>query len=111
MGRGTLGAINRLSILLLGLVDVLLIAIASKVPWLVLVIMILMFVGGATLFVYSLIVMEKYREVFDYEPTVLWGRPSTGKAARSTLMAINGVGLWSLLAGGILLLPLFRIFH
>ncbi len=110
MNRGTLGAINLLSILVFGVVDVLLALMAGEAPLLVLAIMVLMLLGGATVFGYSLIAMEKYREVFDYEPTIMWGRPSTGKAARSTLRAINAMGLWSFLAGGILLLPLLRIF-
>ncbi len=110
MGWGTIKSLNRLSILLFGLVDLLLIAIADKVPLLVLTSMILMTVGGAVLFVYGLVALERYRGVFDYEPTILWGRPSNGKSARSTLMAINTMGLWSFLAGGILLLPLLRVF-
>ncbi len=109
MGWGTLRSLNRLSILLFALVDLLLIAIANRAPLLVLLIMILMVAGGAVLFAYGMVALERYREVFDYEPTVLWGRPSNGKEARSTLMAINAIGIWSFLAGGILLLPLLRI--
>lgn len=110
MGEGTRRSLNLLSIVVFGALDALLLAILGSAPLVVLAIMILMLVGGVIVFAYSLMVLEKYREVFDYEATALWGLPSTGKAARSTLMAMNAVGLWSFLAGGILPLPLLRIF-
>ena len=34
---------------------------------------------GIPVLVVALILFGRYREVFDYEPTTLWGRPANGK--------------------------------
>jgi hypothetical protein len=67
----------------------------------------LIFVGVLP-FLYSLAALERYKSIFDHEPTTLWGRTSNGKEARSALMAINAAGLCCLVTGaGLLVYMLF----
>jgi hypothetical protein len=55
--------------------------------------------GGIPAFAYGLVSMRKYKEVFDYEPTVFWGKQSNGKNARDILTTFNVVGIWCTLTG------------
>ena len=55
--------------------------------------------GGIPSFLYGLLTMEKYKAIFDYEPTVFWGKQSKGKSAREVLMTLNVVGFWCVLTG------------
>lgn len=109
MGYGTLRAFSRLSAALFVGLDAIVLVISRDNPIIALGVMVGLITLGLGPLVYTLVVLERYKSVFDYEPTTLWGKPTNGKSARSTLMAINAIALWSLLAGGILLLSRIAI--
>jgi hypothetical protein len=46
--------------------------------------------------------MEKYREIFDYEPVPFWNKTRNGKQAREALMSVSVIGLGCTLAGLVL---------
>ncbi len=82
-----------LAVLFLGSVE------ASRAPILVVATAVILFVLGIPIAVYAFAKMERYRDVFDYEPTELWGKSSNGKQARATLMAVSTTGLLCSLSG------------
>jgi hypothetical protein len=61
-------------------------------------------VAGVPAVWYSSTLLQRYKGVFDYEPTEFWGRPSNGKEARGVLLSLNTLGLFAVLAGLALLL-------
>ncbi len=76
-------------------------------PYTTLIISILLITSGLPASIFGLIQAEKYKKVFDFEPTMLFGKPSNGKSARTILMAITTLGFWSLFAGALLILVVF----
>ena len=64
----------------------------------------LLIILGLLIFVVSLIGIGKYQNVFDYEPTKLLGRTTTGKQLRSVLKMTAMMGGWMILIALILLM-------
>lgn len=80
---------------------------AQKNPTPVLILSIALILLGVPLFIYGFINIERYKDVFDYEPAIFWGKMRNGKEAREVLGTINVIGLWGFLAGAVLLLTVF----
>ncbi len=72
---------------------------AARAPVAVLVAAICLIVTGVPVCAYSLRAAERYKVVFDYEPTEFWGATRNGKQAREVLLAMTTVGLWCAFAG------------
>lgn len=70
---------------------------------------IFMVVVGLALVLFGFLVTEKYKNIFDYEPTMFWGKESNGKTARGILRAFGIIGFCSFFTGVILLVLLIRI--
>ena len=71
--------------------------VASWLVW-------LMMITGGILFIVSAIVISKYQNVFDHEPTQFLGRLTTGKKVRGFFHKGAISGGWLLLLGLILLM-------
>ena len=104
MSRGTLDAINRLTGVLFFGAIILGITVGHEHRLVTHIISIGLVVVGTPMFIYGLTNAGKHKTVFDYEPTVFWGKQSNGKTAREILMTFNTVGLWCALTGIALLL-------
>jgi hypothetical protein len=70
------------------------------------VFIIAMLVLGIPSLVGGLIVYQRYKDIYDFEPASLLGRPSNGKNIRGILSALIYFGIWSGIAGGALLMML-----
>ena len=77
---------------------------APRAPLAILVIAIGLFGIGIPLSIYALRAMERFKDVFDYEPCEFWGRTRNGKGGRETLMTLSTAGLWCAFSGIALLL-------
>jgi hypothetical protein len=67
---------------------------------------IVMLVLGIPCLVGGIVVYERYKEVFDFEPASLFGRQSNGKNIRGLLSGFIYFGVWSSIAGALLLIML-----
>ena len=54
---------------------------------------------GVVILVVFAIFIDRYKDVFDYEATTLWGRETNGKKARSQLGNIMIFGTWMIVVG------------
>jgi len=75
-----------------------------RIPGIILAIAICLFAAGVPLSIYAFRTMDRYKNVFDYEPAEFWGRTRNGKQARETLTIISTAGLWCIFSGIALLL-------
>lgn len=66
----------------------------------------IMLVTGLPTAIALLFAITQYKQVFDYEPTTFWGRPTTGKQVRAALSRIMNIG-WGLSIVGIILFLLY----
>ncbi len=83
---------------------------APSAPMPILIMAVCLFAIGVPLAVYAFKALERYKEVFDYEPTEFWGRTSNGKQARENLMTMSTTGLWCGLSGiALMLVVAFRL--
>lgn len=78
-----------LSGLFLFLVLALYLWLARTVPLLAMIMPVLMMVVGAVGFLVAMRAYGRYRKVYDYQATELWGRQTNGKQARQTLSRIG----------------------
>ncbi len=81
--------------------------VAPRAPLAILAIGICLLSVGFPLAIYAFRAMERYKDVFDYEPAIFRGRASNGKQARETLMALSTTGMWCGFSGIALLLIVF----
>lgn len=65
-----------------------------------------MLVLGIPCLVGGVITYGRYKDIYDFEPASLFGRPSNGKNIRAILSAFIYFGIWSSIAGAILLMLL-----
>lgn len=104
MGYGTINALGRLSsFLFLGII-VLGINIGKLHPTAVLVTSLLLLLCGLPVCLYGLFTIQKYKDVFDFEPTLFLGKQRNGKYARQVLMAMTTIGGWCSLTATVLIL-------
>ena len=104
MGYGTIHAIGRLSNLLFLGIIILGIHIGKSHPAAVFLASLLLVLLGLPVFVYSLYAFQKYKDVYDFEPTQFLGKPSNGKHARQVLMAEVTIRIWCSITGTVLIL-------
>ncbi len=97
-------SLRRLTVLVFPLVVVIGGLEAPRYPLAVLIVSICFIVGGIPISVYGFRALERYKNVFDFEPAELWGKAGNGKQARQALMGISTAGLWLFLSGMALLL-------
>lgn len=97
--QSLLYAVRRLSSFLF--ISLLLLAtlFLSKVPLAYFSLSALLVLVGLPLFTYGLVTGERYKNVFDYEPTQFLGQNKNGSQVRDILMTANVVGLWCTLSG------------
>jgi hypothetical protein len=65
-----------------------------------------MLVLGIPCLIGGVITYGRYKDIYDFEPASLFGRPSNGKNIRGILSAVIYFGIWASIAGGILLMML-----
>ena len=56
-------------------------------------------VFGVVAFGAGMLLSQRYKQVFDYEPTTLFGRPTIGKQVRGRLGFVGTLGGWAALLG------------
>ncbi len=54
---------------------------------------------GVPCMVGGIVIFNRYKDVFDFEPATLFGRQSNGKGIRSLLSAFIFFGVWSSIGG------------
>ncbi len=101
-GRSTIRSIGMLANFLLLCLIVFSFVLLRKSPWLYFSLAALLVVVGLPLFIYGLVSAGRYKDVFDYEPTIFLGKQKNGSQVRDMLMTATSVGLWCSLSGIVL---------
>ena|SRR5688572_12503573 len=104
MGYGTLYSIQRVSIFVFLCILVAGASLSKQYLYFIQIISFLMIILGLPTAIYGFYSAAKYKDVFDYEPTIFWGKESNGKTARTVLMIFSTIGSWCFFVGGILIL-------
>jgi hypothetical protein len=107
MGNGTFIAIQRISSFFFLSAIIFGVSTAKSHPTAIFVLSVLAIAIGLLLFIYGLLNIQRYKDVFDYEPAQFWGRESNGKHARQVLTFFAVMGLWCLFTGTTLAIIIF----
>ena len=99
MGYGTFYAIRRLSSVLFVGVLILGATIGRADTAATFIISVGLVLLGTPAFIYGISAADRYKNTYDYEPTLFWGKPTNGKHAREVLITFSSVGLWCALTG------------
>lgn len=103
MGQGTYSALGRLSGFLFFSFVLFGVNVGKEHPAAILITSIFLLAFGIPLSVYGLYSVQRYKDVYDFEPTIFWKQERNGKYAREILAAVISIGIWASLAGAALI--------